>query len=241
MIIQSRKIPDYIPPDGHIKYKNKDDKYVPSVTTVIGVMPKESLIYWANSLGWKRKSVSKELEYAANVGTTVHEYIEKIITNDKVNNDYNEAKIEYDIKFNYITETKNALLSFLDWYKINRNDLELIEIEKSMSGNTYGGTCDMICKYKDQLMIFDFKTSSDFYFSMFVQLAAYVRLYENYSDDIVKDVAVLRMDKKNGEIAKFKRLSDIPNGDIDYYYYVFEQCLNMWNVLRVLESDWKLK
>ena len=238
MIIHSRKSTRYYPSGMHTRYINMNGEYVPSVTNIIKVIPKDNLIYWANSLGWKRKSVRKELEEAANIGTNVHEYIEKIIKNDKQKN-LNLDNIRNDIKLNYVAETKNALISFLDWYEVNRYSLELIDMEKSMSGDFYGGTCDMICKYNNKLMIFDFKTSGDFYFSMYVQLAAYVRLYENETNEKIDDVAVLRMDKKFGNIAKLKKLSDIKNGDIDFYYYVFEQCLNLYRSIYLLEKDWK--
>lgn len=240
MVIHSRKENKYYPSGMHTKYKNTEGNYVPSVTNIIKVIPKDALIYWANSLGWKRKSVRKELEEAANIGTCVHNYIEKIIKNDK-DLLLNLNDIERDIRLCYIGETRNALLSFLEWYKINRTNLKAIDIEKSMSGDFYGGTCDMICKYDNKLMIFDFKTSGEFYFSMFVQLAAYVRLYENETNNIISDVAVLRMDKKNGNTAKLKKLSDIKNGDIDFYYYVFEQCLNLYRSIYLIENDWKAK
>lgn len=240
MVIHSRKENKYYPKGLHTKYMNTEGNYVPSVTNIIKVIPKDALIYWANSLGWKRKSVQKELEEAANIGTCVHNYIEKLIKDDK-DSSLNLDNIENDIRLCYISETRNALLSFLEWYKINRTNLKAIDIEKSMSGDFYGGTCDMICKYDDKLMIFDFKTSGDFYFSMFVQLAAYVRLYENETNNIIDDVAVLRMDKKNGNTAKLKKLSDIKNGDIDFYYYVFEQCLNLYKSIYLIENDWKAK
>lgn len=240
MVIHSRKKNKYYPSGMHTKYINKEGEYVPSVTNIIKVIPKDALIYWANSLGWKRKNVKKELEEAANIGTCVHNYIEKIIKSDK-DLSLDLDIIEKNIRLYYNNETRNALLSFLDWYRINRTDLKFIDIEKSMSGDFYGGTCDMICRYNNKLMIFDFKTSGDFYFSMFVQLSAYVRLYENETNNIVDDVAVLRMDKKNGNIAKLKKISDIKNGDIDFYYYVFEQCLNLYRSLYLLENDWKNK
>lgn len=244
MLIHSRKTSKYIPPEGHTKYINEDGDYVPSVTTIIKVIPKDALIYWANSLGWKKKSVRKELEISANVGTNAHNYVEKIILVDKSNPDkslseYDLNLIEKEIYETKVGEERNAIISFLDWYRINRFDIDLVAIEKTMSGYLYGGTCDLICRYKGKLMIFDFKTSGDFYFSMFVQMAAYVRLYENETGEEIEDIAVLRLDKKNGDIAKLKRLSEVKNGDIDYYYYVFEQCLNLHRSLYILENDWK--
>ena len=67
VIIESRKHKyEYKPKGDHQKYRNSDGQYVPSVTTVIDVIPKKALIQWANNLGWKRKSVKAELNAAAN-------------------------------------------------------------------------------------------------------------------------------------------------------------------------------
>lgn len=239
MIIHSRKANKYKPSNAHTKYMNSNGDYVPSVTNIIKVIPKDALIYWANSLGWKRKSVKRELEETARIGTVAHNTIESIITKDKNEGPIDLDVIENHMNTNYDGNIRNSIISFISWYKEHRDDIELIEVEKEMSGESYGGTCDMICKYEGKLMIFDFKTSGDFYFSMFIQLCAYVNLYQNLTGEIIEDVAVLRLDKKSGDKAKLKKLSDIKNGDIDYYYNVFEQCLNLYCSLYILENDWK--
>lgn len=239
MIIRSRKDTRYVPKGTHTKYININGEFVPSVTNVIKVIPKDALIYWANSLGWKKKSVKRELEESAYIGTIAHNTIEKIIIKDKQEGVFNADKLRECMYKHSSLEVQNSVLSFISWYEINRNDIELIDIERKMVNLSYGGTCDMICKYKNKPMIFDFKTSGDFYFSMFVQLSAYVKLYERETDTEIEDVAVLRVDKKDGEIAQLKRLSEVRNGDIDYYYSVFEQCLDLYYSLYVLENDWK--
>lgn len=230
MIIRSRESRKYTPKDGHTKYTNSDGDYVPSVTTILKVIPKESLIYWANSLGWKHKSVQKELNESSYVGTCVHEMIEEIMQGKKP---YNMKKLMDENE-----KIKNSMSSFIKWWKKHKDRLKVIDVEKEMSCDKYGGTTDLICEYDDELIIVDFKTSGDFYFSMYIQLAAYVKLYEQETGKHVKDVAVLRVDKKNGEKARLKRLSDIPNGDIDYYYSIFKACLELYNALYVLEKDW---
>lgn len=229
MLILSHRNNEYIPKKGHTTYKNSQGLYVPSVTTVIKMIPKESLIYWANHLGWQRKSVTKELNYSAEVGTHAHNIIEKIILGT-----YGED----DKQYLNDTLVHNSVTSFYLWWKENKNDIEIVDIERKLEGEEYGGTCDCICRYKGKLMIFDFKTSKDFYFSMFVQLAAYVKLYENVSNEKVQDVAVLRMDKNKGNIAEIKFMSDINNGCIDFYYDVFKKCLDLYRSIYMIENDW---
>ena len=38
----------------HNVYCNKDDKEVPSVTTILKIINKPSLMYWANGMGFRR-------------------------------------------------------------------------------------------------------------------------------------------------------------------------------------------
>ena len=52
--------------------------YVPRVTEIISKMIHEDyLLYWANSLGFKRKKYKEELELAASKGTLAHSEIEE--------------------------------------------------------------------------------------------------------------------------------------------------------------------
>ena len=86
MRIVNRKLRKYKESLDHTTYYNSKGDVVPSVTTVLKVIAKESLIYWANSLGWKRKSVKRELDESSKVGTYVHLYIEAYITDNKKDN-----------------------------------------------------------------------------------------------------------------------------------------------------------
>ena len=57
---------------------------VPRVTEIISSMlHEEYLMRWANSLGYKHKSYSKERDYAANIGDQTHKIIEQILDNNK--------------------------------------------------------------------------------------------------------------------------------------------------------------
>jgi hypothetical protein len=228
--IVSRDTKKIKPSKNHTIYLNNKSEVVPSVTTVLDVFPKKGLIQWANSLGWKRKSVATELNNAANWGTESHNTIESILLGHR----------DCDI-WKYIREfpVANSVRSFSLWYEKNRDHLEVIHIEHKMSSKKYGGTADLICKYKDKLTIIDFKTSKDFYFTMFVQLAAYAKLYEKESGEDIENICVLRLDKLNGEEAQLKSIKDIKHGNIKYYYKVFKEALRLYNSIHVLESDWK--
>ena len=65
MRISSRKKYQIPLSTDHTNYESYPGNRVPSVTTVLKVIGKESLMQWANSLGWKRKSLTKELNDAS--------------------------------------------------------------------------------------------------------------------------------------------------------------------------------
>ena len=56
----------------HVVMKNKDGKRVPSVTTVLGVMAKPQLVYWANKIGLEGIKVNEYVDDKAVIGTLAH-------------------------------------------------------------------------------------------------------------------------------------------------------------------------
>ena len=66
------------------KNSNSEYKYnnivVPRVTEIISKhIHSDGLMYWANSLGFKRKSYKKTLEESSEIGTNAHESIDKFL------------------------------------------------------------------------------------------------------------------------------------------------------------------
>lgn len=238
MRIVSRKTRQIAPSTNHTTYYNKKGEVVPSVTTVLKVLNKEGLINWANNLGWKRISVTKELNESSEIGTMTHNYIEALITE----NDIEKSIIMRDI---YNTSEKiqsqilNAIWSFEDWWKENKDDFEIIACEEEMHCDDYGGTLDIRAKYKGKPVILDIKTSKSFYYTMFLQLAAYAGMYKVKKGKYPSDVGVIRCDKQSGRKAQLLWLSDLPNGDLDFYYISYKRILEVYKAIHVLESDWK--
>lgn len=190
--------------EDHHVYKNSKNEVVPSVTTILKIINKDELLYWANSLGYKRISVKTELECHAYIGSVVHNTIDEY---------FKTGKIRFDsfIDKNRIAENlcaRKAFLSFTQFYMENRKDFKIISNERSLSGEKFGGTMDLLAEYKDFLTICDFKTSSNFYLSMFLQMAAYDLLLRENDDIKVKGYMVILLDKKTGKPAKIKLVDD---------------------------------
>ena len=75
-----------------------------------------------------------------------------------------------------------------------------------MVGQDFGGTIDCIIEgWKDpnKVIFVDYKTSKSFYMTQFLQLAAYVILYEEvYGPDTVEGVMVCRLEKSKRKKAE---------------------------------------
>lgn len=238
MRIVSRKTRQLKPNKDHTTYYNSKGEIVPSVTTVLKVLSKgDALLNWANSLGWKRTSVSKELNDSSEIGTMAHNYIEALITEDEIAR--NELKREIDwMPDNLREQVINSIWSFEDWWKENKKDFKIIECEKEMTCDEYGGTLDIHAEYKGKPVILDLKTSKSFYFTMFLQLAAYAHMYKIKKKKYPNDVGVIKLDKKSGRKAQLLWLSDLPHGDLDFYYISYKRILELYKTIHVLESDW---
>jgi len=213
------------------------------VTTILKLLGKDALIGWANSLGWKRKRVSDELAKASAIGSIAHTYIEKIIKGETI-----ELKLDVlsdDIKIGVI----NSLNSFIKWWKKNKHRVELLNIELELCGLDYGGTADLVCLLDGELTILDFKTSGNFYFTMFLQLAAYAKLYNELVNKIdgVSQVGILRVDKKNGNEAQLMTMDDvIDRGNlsltrkeaINEYISVYDKIADLFYSIYDISKDW---
>lgn len=221
----------------HTNYESYDGNLVPSVTTILKVIGKESLMQWANSLGWKRKSLAQELNDASIIGTYTHNYIEAFILGK--NSDINNIWIQINnLPYKLSTKAYNAINSFHLWWDENGQYVEAISTEVEMCCDYYGGTCDFICRYKGKLTIIDFKTSSDFHPTMYLQLAAYANIYEEIFDLKIEELAILRMDKANGSRAILRTIEEVPGGDREFYFNAFDCALNLYKFMNVIDKDW---
>lgn len=238
MRISSRKNNKVQFNETHQNYTNSKGNYVPSVTTILKILSKgDALMVWSNNLGWARKSYKKELEDAAQIGTVTHAFCEYMLTgNDDLLLEVDKSLAKFPEPL-YL-KTYNAIQSFRLWYDKHKDDIEILHTELYMSCEDYGGTADVVLKYKGKRMIFDFKTSSNYYHTQFLQLAAYAKMYKLIYGKKIEDVAVLRLDKKTGKKAKLLKLSKLPNGNLKYYQRIFDKLADLFKFIFVLDNDW---
>jgi len=204
----------------------------PSVTTVLGILDKPQLLQWAVNSACDYiknnpeniRDLSEAIEKARaewrnisndamNIGTEIHDLIEKYIKHGR--DAIGELK----------PEVENGFLAFLQWEEENID--EWTESERTVydPANCYAGTLDACAKLKNgKYYVIDFKSSKGFYDGYDQQIAAYRFAYEKEMKVEMDGMGVLRLDKETG-LPEFKDYSKVYTAKLnaflrllDYYY-----------------------
>ena len=169
-------------PDGKRYYVLPDGSKVPSITTVLSAMKRESIMKWRKSVGEeKANAISRK---ASGRGTNVHTLCERYLNNDALGDIMPDAK-----------EMFLAIKPLLN--RINNIHYQ----EQSLWSTQLGlaGRVDCIAEFDGVLSVIDFKTSRklkkrDNILDYFWQETAYALMYEeivgNPIDQIVTIMAV---------------------------------------------------
>lgn len=172
---------------------DKDSSYeyngikVPRVTHILSkCIHSDSLMYWANSLGFKRMSYRRTINNAANIGSICHNAIDFFLENN------NEPEID-----NIPMESWYAYESFCKWYKylISQNDVKVIFHEKTLVCKYFGGTLDGLYEINGKTYLVDYKTSNHVTYKYFLQLAAYRYMLRNVLGIEIDGCIVLQLSK----------------------------------------------
>lgn len=192
-------------------YVNLHGEHVMRVSEVIKILSKEQIAVWANMLGFKGVKYKDELERTANIGSLFHSVIEMYFNKKTIAvTDFEYYHIETDSDKK---EALRAINSFFLWFRkfIKHHTYDVVFTEKVVVGENLGGTIDCgIAGWKDpeKVIFVDYKTSSEFYLTQFLQLAAYVMIYEEiYGKNTVEGIMVVRANKKEDKPAKARFLS----------------------------------
>jgi len=194
-------------PDKHIY--TVDGERVDGVTGVVSVIAKPALIYWSvnmalSYIGKKIKAgksydeiqLKKILEGAkiahkvkkedaGDIGTLVHEAIERYILTGKEEPPVHEkAKVCYE--------------NFINWAKENK--VRFIETERKVYSKeyNYAGTMDFACVIGDKTFVGDIKTSNAIYNEYWFQTSAYQQAYTEETGTKIDGQLIVRV-SRNGD------------------------------------------
>lgn len=188
----------------HTRYKNKEGKVVPSVTTIIGGnlgWNKGALIGWTRKMALQGIDPSKERDEAADIGTLAHALIEEHITIISPHLDVVSVDKDLYSPAN-LKKAETAFQSYLMWEEQNNVDLTdsrvQTEVRLVSEWLQYGGMLDLIAPIDGVLSLIDFKSTNALYPEHRIQLAAYEWLCEEeYGEEI--PTHLLQVSKEEGD------------------------------------------
>lgn len=193
---------DTISLDGRRVYHISDEKYYPSITTMLGgTIEPEKKKYLDN---WKARVGTKEAqrvsEAACNRGTNTHLMLERFLRNEDPQLD--TFPPEHVKVFNSLR---------LEVKKINKVYGQEVVLYSDILG--IAGRCDLVAEYKGVLSIVDYKTSTrvksaDEIGDYWIQCAAYLICHnEMFGTDIENMVILMGVENKLPMVFK-KKISE---------------------------------
>jgi hypothetical protein len=197
-----------------------DDKIIYGVTSIVGVLDKPALIYWAVGkaidflkqvltpglvidevnlpamLEGAKTAHRKHLKDASDIGTAVHDYLERYLTAGINKEKLPPMPVNQNIKA--------GIKAVLEWAK--ENNVRFLASERKIYSKKYGyaGTLDALAEVNGKLAIVDFKTSNGIYEDYFLQTAAYARAVEEEDGKKIEECWILRIPKDGSEFATAK-------------------------------------
>ena len=232
-----------------------NNKTVFGVTSIISIIAKPALLYWAvnqsveylkanlqpgvafdelqikNLLDGCKYAHRKNLGKAADIGKMTHHWIEEYI----------KARINKETppKRPVNTELNNAIDSFFEWAK--KNKVQLIASEQKIYSKKYkyAGTLDLEAMVNGKRTIIDFKTSKAIYDDYFLQSTAYlIAREEETGKKYDGGVMILRLSKEDTskKITSFE-VKKVDAENLAMYKKVFLSCLEIYKWQMILKQQ----
>lgn len=174
------------------KYRTPDGIDLPSITTVLSILSRDSIAKWRKRVGVEE---ANRISYRASTrGTSVHEIIEKYINNDE---NYRDGY------------TPDIIQSFLDLKPILDDRIGKIYAQEApLYSNHLGvaGRVDCVAEFDGKISIIDFKTSRkpkqvEWIKNYFMQESAYAIMWEERTDmPIVQLVTIISVDDHEPQV-----------------------------------------
>tara|TARA_R110000824_G_scaffold88187_4_gene216868 strand:- start:4573 stop:5244 length:672 start_codon:yes stop_codon:yes gene_type:complete len=167
----------------HQVYKNLAGKRVSGVTTILGVIEKPALKFWANTIGLEGIMIRDYVDGLADIGTLAHEMIHAHLNGLEMNYD--------DWTPNQIKAATNSYEKFLEWSSGREIEVIAAEVPLVSEKHQFGGMPDIIAMVDSVRTVVDIKTAKAIYDSHLWQVCAYTKLIEeNGYGDIAQGLIV---------------------------------------------------
>jgi len=157
-----------------------EDKHYPSITTVLGAIPKPGLIKWRKSVG--EEAARWEMNRAARRGSATHTLVEQYLKGE--------------------TPSIRDVLP-LGMFRLLKPYLDQVDnihaLEQIMYSNklTVAGQVDCIAEYNGKLSVIDFKTANkervdSWNENYYIQCTAYAIMYEELFGTPIEQIVILQ-------------------------------------------------
>jgi hypothetical protein len=214
-------------------YRNKDDKRVPGVTTVLGVtnggMSPDALCGWAVKLSKQGKNFKQERELAGAHGTMLHELCETKLPNDLVEADRPEGCDD-----NRWAALKASYGAILAWERKHAPKTVLAEKPLVSELYQYGGTLDRVATMstepyvQDGPWLLDYKTGSHIGPKEVAQMAAYRQLLRECEGIDVQGAVLIHAPTRD---AGYMRPIRLTPAMLDIGWSYFESSLRVYRCI----------
>ena len=139
----------------------------------------------------------KALDEAGDIGSIVHDYAYKV-----------EKGLSVELSKDEIIQ--RCCKQFDEWRESNKDEIIALEELVCSTSLKYAGRFDRLCMRNGRVVLSDYKTSSNFYITQFLQMAAYAIAIEEWIGMEVEDIEIVRFDKKTGKLST-RNLTQLAN------------------------------
>lgn len=164
-------------------YKRSDDKFYPSVTTILQYFPKDKFFEsWLKDVGHNADIIVRK---AAEEGTQVHQAVEQLVEGKEISwlDDYGNAK--------YSMIVWEMIMKFAEFWQTCKP--KLIHTEQFVFSDTYeyAGTADLVIELDGKVWLLDVKTSNSLYDSYDLQVSAYAHAFTELTGEKIDRTGIL--------------------------------------------------
>jgi hypothetical protein len=212
------------------RFYKRYNQYYPSVTSILGYFPKGKFFEsWLKDVGHNSEIIVRQ---ASDEGTQTHHLIEKYLEGEEIN---------------WLDNKGNATCSLLVWQMLlkfvefwEREKPELIESEIHLFSDEHkiAGTCDLVVRMRGELWILDIKTSNNLHTAYDLQLAAYVKCWnESFEEKITKNGLIWLKSPKHKADKKDEKIQ----GKGWEIYVSPRSCEENWDLFTKVHDLYKLE
>lgn len=165
------------------RFYRRNDKYYPSVTSVLNYFPKNQFFHsWLKDVGHNADIIASK---AANEGTQVHTAIDRFLNGEEI------TWIDEYGKANYNLDVWKMILKFADFWNTHKPELISTEYHVFSDVHEYAGTADLIVMINGKRWLLDIKTSNSLHSSYGLQLSAYAIAWNETHNEPIEETGIL--------------------------------------------------